>query len=119
MGNSIAILEGIISLIPTVLFGAAWFSGRKNSLKQTRKIHKLCAVFGFVLLWGALYINNIAELPLGPEQSNAIPRITADTVADEEEGIFVYTIKDYVGRNAASIGNRSYKKTLMIIAKLN
>lgn len=112
VGNSIAILEGIISLIPTVLFGAAWFSGRKNSLKQTRKIHKLCAVFGFVLLWGALYINNIAELPLGPEQSNAIPRITADTVADEEEGIFVYTIKDYVGRNAASIGNRSYEKNI-------
>lgn len=96
-------LAGIITGIQTILFFLAWLNGRRNSYGKTNNTHKLFATFGFLCfaLWSVINANDLL-LPFN--RRDIIPSITADSVTDEDEGIYSYPVHNYVGKNAASIG---------------
>ena len=105
--NASSVFVGLLRTAQTVVLFIAGFMGRKNSYNKTQTKHKLVAIFGFVFVLLTL------KSPFPPIEKElvVIPTLSYDTVTNEEEGIYCYEIRDYLGRNAASIGTGSENQT--------
>jgi len=98
------LLNGIQAASQAVVFFLAWIWGRKNALGKTSTRHKLMAILG-VLLFGffSMFTQNTSLLSGFVVQ---IPSISETTVTNENEGIYCYPVRNYLSRNAASIGKK-------------
>lgn len=104
--NVSRIAIGVFRTVQAIIFFIAGFIGRKNFYNKTQTKHKLIAIFGFVFVLFTLK----SPFPTIEKEMVVIPTISYDTVTNEEEGIYCYEIRDYFGRNAASIGTGSEKQ---------
>lgn len=110
---------GIVTAIQTIILFAAWLTGRKNSYNKTRLIHKILAILGLTIFLLIGVINNVygknikriittatrRESTISTNnRTSTIPSITPDSVTNEDEGIYSFSIRNYVGKNAASFG---------------
>ena len=107
----IDILAGVLSAVQAILFIAAWLLGRKNSYGKTQWKHKLLVLAAFAIFWVYVLANTGIEIDAIsiPDYVVEIPSITQESITDPNEGIFCYPVRDYTGRNAASIGKTTWK----------
>lgn len=100
--SPVRIVAGLVSAVQAIVFLFAWIKGRKNSYGKTQTKHKMLAILGF-LMFGFISLMS-QNNTLFPQAIVEIPSISETTVTNENEGIFCYPVRNYAGRNAASIG---------------
>ena len=98
------ILSGLVALIQAVLFAASWLMGMQFVKEKIPRLRVLLTTIGFLLIIVFVKANAFRIV----SDREAIPTISEDTITNEEEGIFTYQIRDYVGKNLASIGRAKY-----------
>ncbi len=97
------------------------FSGEIHTIDKKIRIRAgvgaaIIVIFiGFVGIYGSLF-NGVGSLigvgknPINatvPSGNKTVPTISADTGTNESEGIYSYQIRNYIGKNVASIGSVS------------
>ncbi|MBR3761843.1 MAG: DUF4839 domain-containing protein [Lachnospiraceae bacterium] len=94
------ILSGLIAIVQVGLFAVSWLMGMGFVKEKIPRQHILFAVLGFVLIILFIKTNSIQ---IG-NKSAVSPTITENAETDEEEGIYTYQVRNYIGKNAGSIG---------------
>ena len=113
------ILLGMVALIQTGLFASAWLMGMQFVKEKIPRMHILLAAIGFVMiiLWTKTanvgVLNGSSNSSAKVESVKAVkgnvnsPSITENTITNGDEGIYTYQIRNYIGKNVASIGEKS------------
>jgi len=97
--------RGVGFMIAAAALFVSGFGGRRNAYGKTSKRHKILAAVGCLLFF--LTVGMDGDIPPASKEQRLIPSITVDVVTDKEQGIYCYPVRDYVSRNAATIGRVS------------
>lgn len=98
------ILSGLVALVQTGLFATSWLMGMQFVKEKIPRLHVLLATIGFLFIIVFMKANSFRVV----SDRVTIPTITADATTNEEKGIYTYQIRDYVGKNLATIGRVKY-----------
>ena len=98
------ILSGLVASVQAGLFAISWLMGMKFIKEKIPKLHILLATISFLLIIVFLATNSFKVV----NNRVTIPTITTDITTNEKEGIYTYQIRDYVGKNLATIGRVKY-----------
>lgn len=98
------ILSGVVAIIQAGLFAISWLMGMQFIKEKIPRLHILLATIGFLLIILFFKTNTFKIV----SNRVVIPTITADTTTNEEEGVYSYQIRDYVGKNLAAIGRTKF-----------
>lgn len=100
------ILTGIISIAQAILLAVAWLMGMQFIKEKKANLHVVVATIAF-LLFILIPVSMTTRVNAPFISKKASPSIATVTETNAEEGIFVYPVRNYVGKNLAACGRLS------------
>lgn len=95
------VLAGLIAFVQASLYGMSWLMGMQFIKGKIPRMYILFALIGFLMI--ILYLRAM-DVGSGSKTS---PTISKEQQTNESEGIYTYQIRNYVGKNVASVGKIS------------